>query len=74
MNIAQKILTTFYDDPNLLKKVITGDESWVDGYDIEIKDQSSQWKAFCYDFETEAVGDTRKRVLEVFRGLEKTLT
>ena len=49
MDIAQKMLTTFNDDPDLLKKVITGDESWVCGYDIETKDQSSQWKAFCYD-------------------------
>ena len=37
MDIAQEILTTF-------KKAITGDESWVYGYDIEIKDLSSQWK------------------------------
>ena len=36
--------TTFSDDPDLLKKVITGDESWVYGYDIETKAQSFQWK------------------------------
>ena len=30
-----------HDDPDLLKKVITGDESWVYGYDIETKAQSS---------------------------------
>ena len=34
----------FKSDPDLLKKVITGDESWVYGYDIETKAQSSQWK------------------------------
>ena len=33
----------FNDDPDLLKKVITGDESWVYGYDTETKAQSSQW-------------------------------
>ena len=34
-----------YDDvQDLLKKVITGDESWVSGYDIETKAQSFQWK------------------------------
>ena len=39
--------------------------------------QSSQGKAICYDcrakrkIETEAVGDTKKRVSEAFRGLEK---
>ena len=38
-------MTTFNDDPDLLKKVITGDESWVYGYDIETEDQSSQWKS-----------------------------
>ena len=38
------MLTTFNDDPDLLKKVITGDESWVYGYEIETKAQSSQWK------------------------------
>ena len=27
IDIAQEILATFNDDPNLLKKVITGDES-----------------------------------------------
>jgi hypothetical protein len=27
------------------KKVITGDESWVYGYDPETKSQSSQWKS-----------------------------
>ena len=32
------------DDGNVLKKVITGDESWVYGYDPETKQQSSQWK------------------------------
>ena len=44
MNISQEMLTTFTDDPDLLKKNITGDESSVYGYDIETKAQSSQWK------------------------------
>ena len=29
---------------DFLTKVITGDESWVYGYDIECKAQSSQWE------------------------------
>ena len=37
MVIAQEILTTFNDVSDLLKKVITGDASWVYGYDIETK-------------------------------------
>ena len=32
------------DDPDLLKRVITGDKTWVYGYDVETKAQSSQWK------------------------------
>ena len=38
------MLTTFKYDSVLIKKVITGDESWVYGYDIETKIPSSQWK------------------------------
>ena len=34
----------FNDDPDLLKKVITGEESRLYGYDIETKAQSSQCK------------------------------
>ena len=41
MDIAQEMLTTFNDAPDLLNKVITGDELWVYGYDIETKVQSS---------------------------------
>ena len=44
MVIAQKMLTTFNDDTDFLKKVIIGDESWVYGYDNETKNQSFQWK------------------------------
>ena len=44
MTIAQEMLNDVNDDPDLLKKVITGDKSWVYGYDVETKAQSSQWK------------------------------
>ena len=44
MNIAQELLNEVNDDPELIKRVITGDETWVYGYDIETKVQSSQWK------------------------------
>ena len=49
MDIAQEMLTAFNNDPDLLKKVTTGDESWVCGYDIETKGRLFQWKVFCYD-------------------------
>ena len=35
MDFAQEMLTTFNDDPGFLKKLITGDESFAYGYDIE---------------------------------------
>ncbi|XP_014216691.1 putative uncharacterized protein FLJ37770 [Copidosoma floridanum] len=44
IDIAQKLLNNVNDDPDFLKKVITGDKSWVYGYDIETKAPSSQWK------------------------------
>ena len=44
MDIAQEMFTTFSEDSDLIKKVITGDDSWVYGYDIETKNQLSQWK------------------------------
>ncbi|UYV65545.1 hypothetical protein LAZ67_3004659 [Cordylochernes scorpioides] len=44
MNIANEMLDSVRDDPNLLQRVITGDEAGVYGYDVETKAQSSQWK------------------------------
>ncbi|UYV71932.1 K02A2.6-like, partial [Cordylochernes scorpioides] len=44
MNIANEMLDSVRNDPNLLQRVITDDESWVYGYDVETKAQSSQWK------------------------------
>ncbi|UYV67987.1 hypothetical protein LAZ67_5002717, partial [Cordylochernes scorpioides] len=44
MNVANEMLDSVRDDPNLLQRVITGDEAWVYGYGVETKAQSSQWK------------------------------
>ena len=41
---AQDNLEMVNNDDTVLEKVITGDESWVYGYDPETKQQSSQWK------------------------------
>ena len=46
MHFVQEMLTTFNDDPNFLKKVITADNLWVYAYDIETKVQSSNGKHF----------------------------
>ena len=43
MDIAQEMLT-FNGNPDLPKKFITGDESWVYGYDSETKAQLTQLK------------------------------
>ncbi|PNF21592.1 hypothetical protein B7P43_G12727 [Cryptotermes secundus] len=44
LEIAQDMLDNANSNPNFLNTVITGDESWVYGYDLETKIQSSQWK------------------------------
>ena len=43
MDITEEMLTRFNDGLDLLNRDIPSDESWVYGYDIEIKAQSSQW-------------------------------
>jgi histone-lysine N-methyltransferase SETMAR len=44
VTICQELRQRAVDDPSFMSKVITGDESWVYGYDPETK-QSSQWKS-----------------------------
>ena len=42
--IASDLIHISNDEPDFLKKVITGDESWAYVYDLEMKAQSSQRK------------------------------
>ena len=44
MSITQDLLNDVNDDPDLLKRIITGDETWVYGYDVKTKAQLSQWR------------------------------
>ena len=44
MEVAQESLNKVNDDAELLKRIITGDETWVYGYDVETKSQSSHWR------------------------------
>ena len=37
-------LNVYYNDPQILSRVVTGDETWCYGYDRETKRASSQWK------------------------------
>jgi len=43
--ICQELRQRAVDDPSFMSRVITGDESWVYGYNPETKQQSSQWKS-----------------------------
>ena len=46
--ICQELSHRALDVPSFMSRVITGDESWVYGYDSETKQQSSQWKSSGY--------------------------
>jgi hypothetical protein len=45
LDVAQDMLECPNCDLDFLKTLITGDESWVYGYDPGTKAQSSQWKS-----------------------------
>ena len=44
LEIAQDLLDCANSNSDFMKTIITGDETWVYGYDSETKFQSSQWK------------------------------
>ena len=44
VEVCQDILEHLQTEPDLLQRVITGDESWIFEYDPETKRQSLQWK------------------------------
>ena len=43
VTVSQELFDRSNADENFLKNVITGDETWVYGYDVETKVQLSQW-------------------------------
>ncbi|XP_026814323.1 protein GVQW3-like [Rhopalosiphum maidis] len=45
IEVCQSLKERIQNDPGFIKNVITGDETWIYGYDIETKRQSSQWKS-----------------------------
>ena len=45
VTICKDLKQSLADDHDLLSKIITGDETWVYGYDPETKFQSSRWKS-----------------------------
>ena len=40
---SQELLANENDNESFLMNIITGDKTWVYGYDVETKMQSSQW-------------------------------
>ena len=45
VSVGRELKQQARDDPNFISSNITGDETWVYGYDPETKQQSSQWKS-----------------------------
>lgn len=43
LEICQQQLKAIQKSPEVLKRIVTTDESWVYMYDPELKSQSSQW-------------------------------
>jgi len=43
VNISQELRDRIRVDENFLKTIVTGNKTWVYGYDFETKAQSSQW-------------------------------
>lgn len=45
VEVCEDLLQRVQEDPTIMSRLITGDESWIYGYDPETKQQSSQWKS-----------------------------
>ena len=45
VQVCQDILEQLETEPNLLKRVVTGDESWIFEYNPLTKQQSLEWKS-----------------------------
>ena len=43
VEISQEFLANANGNENFLKNIITGDKTWIYGYDVETKMQSPQW-------------------------------
>jgi len=46
MEVSMELIEQVRNDPDFLAKVVTVDENWINGYNHEMKQQSSQKEAF----------------------------
>jgi len=44
LNVCYDLRVQVGNNPQILSKVVTGDETWYYGYNLETKQASSQWK------------------------------
>ena len=42
--VAEDMISQAQNDPTFMKRIITGDETWVYEYDVETSQQSSEWR------------------------------
>ena len=42
--VAEEMISEAQSDPTFMKRIITGDETWVYEFDMETKQQSSEWR------------------------------
>ena len=68
VEIGQELLANANGNEKFVKNIITGDETWVYGYDVETKMQSSQWmgKGFLRSKEVRMSRSKIKVMLVVF--------
>ena len=64
VQVCQDILEQLETEPNLVKRVVTGDESWIFEYDPVTKRQSLEWKS--------ALSPRPKKVM-VFKSITKVM-
>ena len=44
MEVATQFVKRYEEDPSILERAITGNETWVHHYDLETKRQSTEWR------------------------------
>ncbi|XP_018311208.1 histone-lysine N-methyltransferase SETMAR-like [Mycetomoellerius zeteki] len=45
VDIAKDMISKAESDPTIIKRIITGDETWVYKYDTQFRHQASEWRA-----------------------------